>query len=174
MELLELMRTRRSIRKYTDAPVSEENITKILQAGMLSATGKGIRPWEFIVVIDKDVLQKMADCRAGSVKMLKEAPCAIVVLGNEDASDVWTEDCSAVMSNMHLMAESLGLGSCWIQGRLRKADGGESTEEFCRRLFGVPEGLALEAVLSVGITEKHPNPHLLQEAERGKVHYGTF
>ena len=174
MELLELMRTRRSIRKYTDAPVSEENITKILQAGMLSATGKGIRPWEFIVVTDKDVLQKMADCRAGSVKMLKEAPCAIVVLGNEDASDVWTEDCSAVMSNMHLMAESLGLGSCWIQGRLRKADGGESTEEFCRRLFGVPEGLALEAVLSVGITEKHPNPHLLQEAERGKVHYGTF
>ena len=103
MELLELMRTRRSIRKYTDAPVSEENITKILQAGMLSATGKGIRPWEFIVVTDKDVLQKMADCRAGSVKMLKEAPCAIVVLGNEDASDVWTEDCSAVMSNMHLM-----------------------------------------------------------------------
>ena len=58
--------------------------------------------------------------------------------------------------------------------KLLDSDGGESTEEFCRRLFGVPEGLALEAVLSVGITEKHPNPHLLQEAERGKVHYGTF
>ena len=56
-----------------------------------------------IVVTDKDVLQKMSDCRAGSVKMLKEAACAIVVVGNEDASDVWIEDCSAVMSNMHLM-----------------------------------------------------------------------
>ena len=56
------MRTRHSIRSYTDAPVSEEDITKILQAGMLSASGKGIRPWEFIVVTDKDVLQKMSDC----------------------------------------------------------------------------------------------------------------
>ena len=69
MELLELMRTRHSIRSYGDAPVSEEDITKILQAGMLSASGKAIRPWEFIVVTDKDVLQKMSDCRAGSVKL---------------------------------------------------------------------------------------------------------
>lgn len=53
MELLELMRTRHSIRSYGDAPVSEEDITKILQAGMLSASGKAIRPWEFIVVTDK-------------------------------------------------------------------------------------------------------------------------
>lgn len=133
MELLELMRTRHSIRSYGDAPVSEEDITKILQAGMLSASGKAIRPWEFIVVTDKDVLQKMSDCRAGSVKMLKEAACAIVVVGNEDASDVWIEDCSAVMSNMHLMAHALGLGSCWVQGRLRKAE----DEETRKHLYGI-------------------------------------
>ena len=123
MELLELMRTRRSIRKYTDEAVAEEDVKKIVEAGMLSASGKAIRPWEFIVVTDKEMLLKMADCRAGSVNMLKEAPCAIVVVGNEEASDVWIEDCSAVMSNMHLMAHALGLGSCWVQGRLRKADG---------------------------------------------------
>ena len=70
MELLELMRTRRSIRSYKDEKVSEEDITKIVQEGILSASGKAIRPWEFIVVTDKDVLLKMADCRAGSVKML--------------------------------------------------------------------------------------------------------
>ena len=174
MELLELMRTRRSIRKYTDAPVSEENITKILQAGMLSATGKGIRPWEFIVVTDKDVLQKMADCRAGSVKMLKEAPCAIVVLGNEDASDVWTEDCSAVMSNMHLMAESLGLGSCWIQGRLREAPDGRSTEEYVQSALHVPTHYRLEAILSLGMPETHPAPHRIEELPVDQVHWEVF
>ena len=159
MELLELMRTRRSIRKYTDAPVSEENITKILQAGMLSATGKGIRPWEFIVVTDKDVLQKMADCRAGSVKMLKEAPCAIVVLGNEDASDVWTEDCSAVMSNMHLMAHALGLGSCWVQGRSREAVDGRYTEAYVRDLLGYPENEKVQANLRIGVPAQEKAPY---------------
>ena len=56
MELLELMRTRRSVRSYTDAPVSEEDITKILQAGLLSESGKAIRPWEFVLVENKETL----------------------------------------------------------------------------------------------------------------------
>ena len=162
MELLELMRTRRSIRKYTDAPVSEENITKILQAGMLSATGKGIRPWEFIVVTDKDVLQKMADCRAGSVKMLKEA------------SDVWTEDCSAVMSNMHLMAHALGLGSCWVQGRLRKAEDGRDTEAYVRDILGYPENDKLQAILTIGVPDEEKAPYELSDLPMDKVHYGTY
>ena len=164
MELLELMRTRRSIRKYTDAPVSEENITKMLQAGMLSATAKG----------DKDVLQKMADCRAGSVKMLKEAPCAIVVLGNEDASDVWTEDCSAVMSNMHLMAHALGLGSCWVQGRLRKAEDGRDTEAYVRDILGYPENDKLQAILTIGVPDEEKAPYELSDLPMDKVHYGTY
>ena len=62
--------------------------------------------------------------------MLKEAACAIVVVGNEDASDVWIEDCSAVMSNMHLMAHALGLGSCWY----REDSERQKTEEIPKRL----------------------------------------
>lgn len=174
MELLELMRTRHSIRSYTDAPVSEEDITKILQAGMLSASGKGIRPWEFIVVTDKDVLQKMSDCRAGSVKMLKKAACAIVVVGNEDASDVWIEDCSAVMSNMHLMAHALGLGSCWVQGRLRKAEDGRDTEAFVRDILGYPENCKLQAILTVGVPNEEKAPYELDKLPMKKVHYGKF
>lgn len=174
MELLELMRTRRSIRKYTDAPVSDEDIKKILQAGMLSATGKGIRPWEFIVVTDKEVLQKMADCRQGTVKMLKEAACAIVVLGNEEASDVWTEDCSAVMSNMHLMTHALGLGSCWVQGRLRKAEDGRDSEVFLRDLLGYPENEKLQAILTIGVPAEEKKPYELDELPMEKVHYQKY
>ena len=151
MELLELMRTRRSVRSYKAEAVAEKDITKIVQAGMLSASGKAIRPWEFIVVSDKEILRNMAGCRAGSVKMLKEASHAIVVVGNSDASDVWVEDCSAVMSNMHLMAHALGLGSCWVQGRLRKADDGRDTDEFVRDILGYPENYKLLAILTVGV-----------------------
>ena len=73
--------------------------------------------------------------------MLKEAKCAIVVIGDADKQDVWVEDCSVAMTNMHLMADHLGLGSCWIQGRLRKADADTTAEEYVRARLGFPEKL---------------------------------
>ena len=79
--------------------------------------------------------------------MLKEAQCAIVVIGDETEQDVWIEDCSVAMANMHLMASSLGIGSCWVQGRLRNADE-KTTEEFVRERLGFPENYRLEAILT--------------------------
>ena len=83
MELLQIFQNRRSVRQYTDAPIPEEMLTKILQAGLLSASGKAIRPWEFIVVRNRETLNALAGCRTTPVKMLQEAACAIVVLGDE-------------------------------------------------------------------------------------------
>ena len=70
--------------------------------------------------------------------MLAGAKAAILVFADPEKTDVWTEDCAIAMSNMHLMAHHLGLGSCWIQGRLRQAENGTSTEAFCRALLSVP------------------------------------
>ena len=153
MDLLEIMRQRRSVRSYTSEDVSEENIRKILEAGLLSASGRAIRPWELIVVKDKSSLQKMAESRDHGAKMLEGANAAIAVIADEKKTDVWTEDCSIVMSNMHLMASYLGVGSCWIQGRLRRTSAGDSTEEYLRKLLGFPEHCRLEAVLSLGMTD---------------------
>ena len=114
MDLLEIMKNRRSVRTYTGEPVDEEKLERILQAGLLSASGRAIRPWELIVVREKKALKKMAASRAAGAKMLEGADCAVVVLGDAEKTDVWTEDCSIVMANMHLMADSLGVGSCWI------------------------------------------------------------
>ena len=117
MSLLEIMQSRRSVRKYTDEKISEENMTAIIQAGLLSASSKGKRPWELIVVRDKGMLKKMADCRDGAANMLAGADAAVVVIADENATDVWTEDCSIVMSNMHLMADSLGVGKLLDTGQ---------------------------------------------------------
>lgn len=174
MELLEIMQNRRSVRAYTKEAVSEEQIARILQAGLLSASGRMIRPWEFIVVRDKEMLHKMAGARDSGAKMLEEADSAIVVLGDEEKSDVWTEDCCIAMANMHLMADSLGVGSCWIQGRLRKASDGRTTEAYLRELLLYPENLRLEAILSLGIPKEHPKAYTLEELRMDKIHKERF
>lgn len=79
-----------------------------------------------------------------------------------------------MMSNMHLMADSLGLGSCWIQGRLRETSDGQSTEEYLRDILGYPEKMHLEAVLSLGIPAVHPEGHSLDEIPENKVHYEKY
>ena len=174
MELLEIMQNRRSVRAYTKEAVSEEQIARILQAGLLSASGRMIRPWEFIVVRDKEMLHKMAGARDSGAKMLEEADSAIVVLGDEEKSDVWTEDCCIAMANMHLMADSLGVGSCWIQGRLREAPEGRTTEDFLRELLKFPGSCRLEAILSLGMPKDHPAAHELEKLPVEKVHREVF
>lgn len=174
MDLLEVMRKRRSVRTYTGEPVSEEKLEKILMAGLLSASGRAIRPWEFIVVRDKETLKKLSAARAMGAKMLEDADCAIVVLGDEEKTDVWTEDCSIAMANMHLMADSLGVGSCWIQGRLREASDGRTTEAYVRELLDYPENYRLEAILSLGMPDKHPEARNLEELPMEKIHQEKF
>lgn len=174
MELLEIMQNRRSVRKYTEDSVKEEDLKKILQAGLLAESGKGKRPWEFILVRDKETLHKMAGCREGRVKMLETADCAVVVLGDSHKTDIWTEDCSIAMAHMHLMADSLGIGSCWVQGRLRKSEDGRDTEEFLRDLLGYPQNYKLEATLVLGMPAEHGPAYELEELPVEKVHEGIF
>ena len=106
--------------------------------------------------------------------MLAGASAAIVVAANPGMSDVWIEDCSIVMSNMHLMADSLGLGSCWIQGRLREAANGQTTEDYLRELLGYPEDFCLEAVLSLGMPQAHQEKTELSELPMDKVHWEKY
>lgn len=174
MDLLEIMTNRRSIRKYTTELIDEDKLEKILQAGMLSASSRKKRPWEFILVKDKEMLMQMSQCRAGGAKMLEGANCAIVVIADPEVTDVWTEDCSIAMANMHLMASALGVGSCWIQGRLRQAASGSATEEYLRRLLKFPEGFRLEAVLSLGMPGEQPQAHKLEDLPMEKVHREQF
>lgn len=173
MDLLEVMRQRRSVRQYTGERIADEAIDRILKAGLLSPSGRGVRPWEFIVVRDADTLKAMSECRVGAAKMLEGADCAVVVIGDEDKTDVWVEDCSIAMANMHLMADSLGVGSCWIQGRLRKA-GEESTESYLRAWLGFPENFRLEAILSLGMPAGKPAARELEELPVEKVHWERF
>ena len=174
MGLLEIMRRRRSVRQYVPGEIPEEQLRRILQAGMLAPTGKGLRPWAFIVVRDRNTLDALSGCRTTPVPMLRDAACAIAVVGDAEASDVWMEDCSAALTQMHLMADALGLGSCWVQGRLREASDGRSTEAYVRDLLHFPETCRLEAILALGLIDRHPDPHTLEELPMDKIHWETY
>lgn len=178
MELIEIMQNRHSVRSYKGERIPDEKIEMILNAGLLSPSGRAKRPWEFILVRDQQMLKKMADCREGAADMLKGADAAIVVIADESMTDVWIEDASITMAYMHLMADSLGVGSCWIQGRLRTArtdmEADISTEDYLRQLLSFPESYRLEAILSLGMPKSHPAKTEMDSLPFNKVHRESF
>ena len=174
MDIIEVMRKRRSIRSYTGESVPDEIVEKVLQAGMLSPSGHGRRSWEFIVVKDRETLDKLSLCRQNTVKMLQGGDVAIVVIGDAELSDMWVEDCSIAMANMHLAADSLGVGSCWVQVRCRKTASGEDSGEYIRSILGFPEKYMAEAILALGMPAEHPAPRELSDLPAEKIHYEKF
>lgn len=174
-DFLDLLLRRRSVRAYTREAVPREQLEAVVRAGLLSPTGRNRRDWEFVVVTDRALLEALAESRSGgSAKMLAGAAAAIVVFGDPAVTDVWCEDCSIAISNMHLIATELGLGSCWVQGRLREAKDGRTTSDTVRELLGAPEGLELEAMLSIGIPATQPAPHAEDDTDMAKVHWDRF
>lgn len=104
---------RKSVRSYrSDMPVEKEKVENLLLAGMAAPSGKDKRPWEFIVVDERELLDSLA-AHLPYAKMLASAPMAIVVCGDETKSDYWYLDCSAVAENILLAAEAQGLGAVW-------------------------------------------------------------
>lgn len=174
MELLEIMKKRRSVRSYTGEPVTDEKLNQILKAGLLSPTSRNCHCWEFIVVRDKAVLKALSLCRGQSSRMLEDADCAVVVIGDKEQSDVWPENCSIAMAHMLLMADSLGIGGCWVQGRLRNAPDGRSAEDYIRDYLHYPEQFGLESILALGIPRNHPAPHEEKDLLTQKIHYEQF
>lgn len=175
MGLLKIMQKRRSIRKYTDESIPDDKLEKILQAGLLSASARNIRPWEFIVVKDKETLKLLADSRQENIgRMLEGADCAIVVLADASKAIFWIEDSSSAMTNMHLMASYLGIGSCWVQGRDRMATETLSTEDVVREKLEFPENYKLEAILSLGMPAVELEERKLEDLEDEKIHWEKF
>ncbi len=176
MELLEMMRNRRSVRHYTGEPVPEDKLQMILQAGLLSASAKGARPWELVVVRKKETLAKLALSRdnAANQRMTSEADVAIVVLCDSEKADTWVEDGSIVLTNMHLMADALGLGSCWLQGHFRTAANGQTACDYVHELLNIPAKYKLIGSLLVGIPAQHADPYELDSLPMEKIHYEMF
>ena len=135
----ELIRIRRSMRKFTEEELTQDEVVALLRAALISPSSKGVRPWEFVVVDNKDLLQQLAHCKEHGAELIEGAPLAVVILADPTQSDVWVEDASVATTMMLLQAEDLGLGACWVQIRNRTMADGKPAEEMVRAILHVPE-----------------------------------
>jgi nitroreductase len=156
METLEAIATRRSIRHFTGQAVPEELIERLLRAAMQAPSAGDEQPWHFIVIRDRATLDAIPNFQPYT-QMLKEAPAAIVVLGDprleKKVAGTWIQDCCAATENLLLAAHALGLGACWCA--LHPL---EACESAVRELLGIPKAVTPLAVVALGYPSKEKPP----------------
>lgn len=145
----DLARSRRSCRLFTDSPLDPDEIQTILDAGHLAPSSRGSKDVCLVPVTDIDAIRRLAGCRDGSAKALDTAVFAVVVAADPRICDVWIEDASIAAIMMQLQAEDLGIGSCWVQVRLRSS-GGVPSGDIVKGIAGIDEGLEILSVMAFG------------------------
>lgn len=170
----ELVRKRRSIRKFEDRPVEAEKLDAIVRAGLMAPSSKNCTPWQFVVVDDKEALKKFSVCREMGCKFMEGVAAAIVVLADGTKSDVWVEDASISAIVMQLQAEDLGLGSCWMQVRNRQKEENLSTEDYIKAIINAPAEMKVECVIGLGYKLEEKKPFDDSRLQLDKVHKNTF
>ncbi|MBQ8712726.1 MAG: nitroreductase family protein [Prevotella sp.] len=170
----DLVQMRRSHRKFTNEEIDAEAVKLILRAGLMAPTSKGQRAWQFVVVDDKADIEKIADAKDLGSQFLKEAPLAIVVLGDPMQNDCWVEDGSIAAISMQYQAEDLGLGSCWIQMRGRGLSDGTSAGTVIRGILDIPENFSVLCVLAVGHKADERKPQNEDKLKWENVHIDKF
>ena len=169
MELMEALLTRRSVRHYTEEPVTEEQIEKLLHAAMAAPSAGNERPWHFVVLTERRLIDAIPEFHPYS-KMLLHAPAALVVIGDESLEKYkgfWVQDCAATTQNILLAARDQGLGSCWL-GLYPLED----RVKAMRKLLGLGDHLIPFCVVALG----HPTetPREADRYDASRVHYNGW
>jgi nitroreductase len=157
---------RRSIRKYTQDPIPDNMIKKLLEAGMSAPSANNERPWHFVLVTKKDILAKLADASPYS-KMTKYANIAILVCSDleRDISDgYWVQDCSAATENILIEVVENNLGAVWLGIYPRK-----ERVEYLRKLLNIPDHIVPFALIPVGYPAE--TKETSSRYDESRVHY---
>ena len=172
--MIELLRARRSIRKYTDKRIEPEKIEILKEAVLRSPSSRNFDPWEFIFVDEKELLKKLALSKRHGSKFLENAALGIVICGDGEKSDVWIEDCSIASILVQMVAQSMGLGSCWIQIRKRMHDDQTTSEDYIRKVLNVPDTLKVESIIAIGYPAEIREPLPRENLKDNKVRFNRF
>jgi nitroreductase len=147
LTVMDVIRRRRSIRKYRPSEIPREHLLEILEAGRLAPSAGNRQPWMFIVVRDPDQRRRLAEAARGQM-FIADAAAVLVAIADPEASPRWCEkDVMIAMENMVLAATELGYGSCYI---------GAFEEEGVKSLLKIPDGLRVVALLPIGVPDEAP------------------
>lgn len=170
----DLITRRRSMRKFTNQELTQEEVVSLFKAALMSPTSKRTNCWQFIAVDDKETLEKLSLCKESSSAFIKDAALAIVVLADPLTSDVWIEDASIASIMIQLQAEDLGLGSCWVQLRERFTSSGISSNEYVHEVLDIPLQLQALSIIAIGHKGMERKPFDESHLQWEKIHINKF
>lgn len=153
MDTLEAIKTRRSVRKFKDKEVSEEDLIELIRASMFAPSAGDEQPWEFVIIDDRELLTQIAQKRS-SAHMAREASAAVLIcadLSRVEHEDYWEQDCAAATENFLLAVHERGLAGCWVGIYPRD----KRVEDF-NNLFDLPKQIVPFALLPVGYADENP------------------
>lgn len=166
---INIVKSRRSTRQFSDEPVSDETIQKILDLAAYAPSSWGGHPVEYIVVRDKNVMAELARCKAMGAGPLAYGEAAIVPIVDKRKLELWVEDAAVASTYILLAAEYYGVGACWIHMKDRRGHT-NMAEDDIRALLGIPEYYGILNAVSIGMKKK-PSEERVIEA---KVHYEKY
>ncbi|MCF7953534.1 MAG: nitroreductase family protein [Spirochaetales bacterium] len=152
--MLDLLSSRRSIRKYLKKEVPERCIASLTKAALYSPSGRNLRPWEITIVTDPELIRKLSEAKPTGADFLADAALAFVIAGLPEKSDIWIEDTAIVSTNILLEAEALGLGACWIHIRNRSAADGSPSEKIIKDLLQIPGDRSITNMIAIGYPDE--------------------
>jgi nitroreductase len=170
----DLVQIRRSHSKFTSLELEPDEVRLILRAALMAPTSKGQRAWQFIVVDNKQDIEKLADAKDLGSQFLKDAPLAVAVLGDPVQNDCWVEDGSIAAISMQYQAEELGLGSCWIQMRGRGLSDGTTADTVIRGILDIPENLNVLCIVAFGHKADERKPQNEDKLKWENVHIDKY
>lgn len=170
----ELIKNRRSMRKFTDEELTQEEVVTLMKAALMAPTSKRSNAWQFVVVDDKETLQKLSRCKEQASQFIADAALAVVVMADPMVSDVWIEDASIASIYLQLQAEDLGLGSCWVQVRERFAAPGVTSNEYVHDVLDIPLQLQVLSIIAIGHKGMERKPFNEEHLQWEKIHLNRY
>ena len=162
------------MRKFTEEELTQEEVVALLKAALMSPSSKRSNCWQFVVVDDKETLQKLSLCKEMGAAFLKDAALAIVVMADPLASDVWIEDAAIASLMIQLQAEDMGLGSCWIQVRERFTATGIPSGDFVHNVLDIPLQLQVLSIVAIGHKGMERKPFNEEHLQWEKIHINKY
>ena len=172
--VFDVMRKRRSIRRYDKQEILKESIQDILQAAFFSPSSSNRRPWHFVLVSDHVLIEKLSRARDGSSQFVSGAPLVVVVCADSEIAGRWIEDSSIAAIMIQLAATELGLGSCWIHIHDSKHSEEVSSEDYVKGVLGIPSGIRVLCMIAMGFPAEEKSPHEDGEFMPERVHWERF
>lgn len=171
--LYELVRRRRSVRRYTGEKVPDDTVREILKIALLAPSSWGRHPVEFVILRDRETIKAVARCKRMGAGPLPMADVAIVVMADTADCELWIEDAAIASTYILLAAEEFGVGACWIHMRNRQGQR-KSADEEIRQILGVPDNFSVLNVVALGQKGEKKSARTEKDLVWQNVHAGHY